>query len=100
MARKNNKLYSFLWILATIFEWANIILFMAAMGFEFDIPLYRDLNNFRYKATIYYISAGIDIGLFAILTFIGRAKKDVKNTLLALYCFLIQIVLLIYKIKL
>ena len=100
MAKMNNKFHTFLWIVATIFEVINIILFFAAMGYEFDIPLYKELYSFKHKAMVYYISAGVDIGLFGLLTYVGRAKKDVKNTLLALYCFLIQIALLIYKVKL
>ena len=100
MTKLKNKLYSLLWILATIFEWANIILFMAAMGFKFDIPIYKEIEEYSNVVTVYYLSAAIDIVLFGILTLIGRAKKDTKNTLLALYCFLIQVALLIYKVKL
>ena len=100
MTKLNNKAYSFLWTLATIFEWANVVLFMAAMGFEFNIPIYRNIEAYPHIAKVYYLSAAIDIALFAIVTLIARAKKDTKNTLVALYCFIIQVALLIYKVKL
>lgn len=100
MKKKSNRLYSFLWTVATIIEWVNIVLFVAAMGYEIDIPIYMKIREYRDIATIYYIVAAVDIMLFGLLMMVERSKNNVKNMLLALYCALAQIALLIYKIKL
>ena len=101
---KTNKMkkmtYSFLWTIAIILEWANIVLFMAAMGFEYNIDIYMKIRHYPNIATIYYISAGIDIIAFYLLTLINKKEKQDKNMLLALYCGLVQIALLMYKVKL
>lgn len=100
MKKNKNKFYSFLWWIAIIIEWINIVLFMAAMGYEYNIPIYSQIRKSNNISTVYYIFAGIDIILFGILMMINRKRKDVKNTILALYCGLIQIALLMYKVKL
>lgn len=98
--KMKNMAHSCLWTLAIILEWANVVLFMAAMGFEYNIEIYMKIRNFPNIATIYYILAGIDIIAFFLLTIINKKEKQDKNMLVALYCGLVQIALLMYKIKL
>lgn len=89
-----------LWIIASILEWINIVLFMAAMGYEIDIPAYNALRLYEHKAMVYYISASIDATLFWILAMLNRKKGYEKNLVIAVFCFIIQVALLLYKIKL
>ncbi len=100
--RKNNNdgFVKVLWKIAIIFEWINVVLFMAAMGYEFNIPIYREIESFSHIAIVYYFTATIDIVIFWILSLISRNQKRDKDMWLAIYCGLVQIALLIYKIKL
>ena len=97
----NNKVISFLWIVASIIEWMNVILFIAAMGYNFiDFPLYNSLKDWQYINTIFYISAFVDALIFWLLAIISKKTNRTKDTLTAVYCGVIQLVLLIYKVKL
>lgn len=89
--------YKILCFIAILLEWINIILFLAAMGYEIDIL--SKLREMYYISEIYYLFAGLDILLFSILTIINKKKNNNRDMLLYTYCCLIQIVLLIFKVK-
>ena len=95
----NNKIISFLWIVATVTEWINVILFIAAMGYNFiEIPLYNNLKNWEYVVPLFCILATIDALIFWFLSLIHKNNRETKNTLIAVWCSLVQIMLLIWKI--
>lgn len=116
--RKNNDKYAVLWCMtekngweynmkkigykivsftAILLEWINIILFLAAMGYEIEIlEKIRQVDNI---SEIYYLFAGIDILLFSILTRYKRKQNKNKEMLVYIYCCLVQIALLIFKVK-
>ena len=98
---KKNRLISLIWIIATILEWINIILFFAATG-EPRIPFtwYQAILSYGYVDVLFHISAGIALLLFAILVKINQKKENLRDMLIALMCFTAQIFLLIWKIKL
>lgn len=100
MKKDKVRLDSILWFFATLIEWINIVLFMASMGYEINIPIYTKLREMQGIVTTYYIAATIDIVLFGALAIVHRKGENARNTLLATYCCLIQIALLAYKIKL
>lgn len=89
--------YKIICFIAILLEWINIILFLAAMGYEIDIL--SKLREIYYISEIYYLCAGLDILLFSVLTIINKKKKNDREMLLYTYCCLIQIVLLIFKVK-
>lgn len=101
MKRKNKSKYidSLIWSIAVILEWVNIGLFLLAMGYNFDIELYQKITIYRYIAEIYYVSAAVDIFLFFVLAIKNRIVYNPKNILLSVYCGVVQIVLLIAKVK-
>jgi len=90
--------YNIVYVVAVILEWVNIPLFLAAMGYEINIL--EKLREIYYISQIYYTTAAIDILLYMILSFISRKKKRLKATVIFTISCLIQIILLIYKIKL
>lgn len=89
--------YKIISFTAILLEWINIILFLAAMGYEIEIlEKLRQVDNI---SEIYYLFAGIDILLFSILTRYKRKQNKNKEMLVYIYCCLVQIALLIFKVK-
>lgn len=88
-----------LWYLATILEWVNIPLHLASVGYEFDIDIYNKLKAWQYVRATYYISACIDIALFGYFVVVYKKKEELKPMALSVFCCLIQMVLLIVKVK-
>lgn len=92
---KNN----ILWYLAIIIEWVIIPLYVASMGYNFDIYLYNQLKNWEYVTALYYVLACIDISLFAYFIMLYRKMKQDKLMQVSVFCCLMQIILLISKVK-
>lgn len=88
-----------LWYIASFIEWIIIPLYLASMGYEFDIDIYTKLKKWQYVTTIYYILASIDIVLFMYFVIIYRKKEQLKLMSIAVFCCLMQIILLISKVK-
>lgn len=88
-----------LWYIASLVEWIIIPLYLASMGYEFNIDIYTKLRKWQYVTTIYYILASIDIVLFMYLVIIYRKKEQLKLMAIAVFCCLVQIILLISKVK-
>lgn len=98
---KNGRWISIIWIIATILEIANAGLFTLAMGYEYlDYSWYVNLREWEHIATVYYICAAIDILLFAWLVQIYKKTEHLKEIATAVFCFLVQVILLIWKVKL
>ena len=92
---KNN----ILWYLAIIIEWAIIPLYVASMGYNFDIYLYNQLKNWEYVTALYYVLSCIDISLFGYFIILYRKKNQDKLMQVSVFCCLMQIILLITKVK-
>ena len=98
---KKNKLITFIWIIATILEWVNIVLFMAALGRDtFQFSWYNAILTWPYRAETFYICGAIDLLLFSILVMYYHKRERYNEMLLGLFCFTAQIFLLAWKIKL
>lgn len=98
---KKNTGVSLLWAVAIIFEWINVALFILAMGYEvFDYEWYNKLKSWEYIAPLYYTCGAIDVILFAWLANIYRKTENLREIVLSVFCCLVQIGLLIWKIKL
>lgn len=97
---KKNKLINFIWIIAAILQWTNIILYFAAMG-DPRIPFdwYQSLLMYPYTVEVFYLTSGIALILCAILVKFHQKKQNLKEMLIALVCFIAQILMLIWKIK-
>lgn len=83
--------------IAILLEWINIVLFLSAMGYEIEVL--SNLRKIEYIAEIYYLCAGIDIALFSFLTLHNKKQRKDKEMLIYTYCALVQIALLIFKVK-
>ncbi len=88
-----------LWYLATVIEWIIVPLYLASMGYEFDISLYEKLREWENVETLYYILASLDIALFGYFVIFYRKKDQLKPMGISVFCCLTQIVLLISKVK-
>lgn len=89
-----------LWYIASFVEWIIIPLYLASMGYEFNIDIYTKLRKWQYVTTTYYILASIDIVLFMYFVIIYRKKEQLKLMAITVFCCLMQIILLISKVKL
>lgn len=94
-----DKKLNVLWYIAGLIEWIIIPLYLASIGYEFDIELYIKLKKWQYVTTVYYILASIDIVLFMYLVIVYRKKEQLKSMAIAVFCCLMQIILLISKVK-
>ena len=94
------NLNNILWFVAIVLEWIIIPLYMASMGRELDIELYNKLKNWKYVTNTYYILACLDIVLFGYFVLLYRKKEELKVMCVSVFCCLVQIVLLISKVKL
>lgn len=100
MNKKKDKIkHIILWYLATILEWVIVPIYLAAMGYEFNIPIYEKLRDWQYITSLYYLLASIDIILFGYFVIIYRKREDLKSMGVSVFCCLTQIMLLISKIK-
>ena len=99
---KKNKLIVFIWIVAIVLGFVNIILYKGAMGelLPFEFKPYEQLLKFQYKAELYYSCGAIDLLLFCILVMYHRKKEAISPMLFGLLCFTVQIFMLMWKIKL
>lgn len=104
--KNNNKIGKtvllIIWIISIILGIINILLYNVAMGnvgmgSNWYWSLLKASNSTR--AMRYYICAAIDLVLFCILVLIYRKKEKIYPMLLALTGFTIQIILLMWKIK-
>ena len=93
---KNN----ILWYTATFLEWIIIPLYIANMGYEFNIAIYQALRNWEYVAITYYILSSIDIILFGYFVLLYKKQNQIKMLGVSVFCCLTQIILLISKVKL
>lgn len=98
---KQNKFINFIWIIAAIIEWANIVLFMAAMGSAWlPFEWYNSILSWPYRAQAFYIGGAVDLLLFSILVMYYHKRERYNEMMIGLMCFTSQIFLLAWKIKL
>lgn len=97
--KKKINVESVFWIIASILEWMSIVLYIAAIGYDINIDIYNKLKDWQYEVTLFYIVSGIDATIFALLVLKNRKYYNPKNLLLAVFCSLLQIILIILKVK-
>ncbi len=88
-----------LWYLAIIIEWIIIPFYIASMGYQIDWDLYNKFSNWEHVVTVYYILSCIDILLFGYFILLYKIKKEEKLMQTSVFCCLMQIILLIMKVK-
>jgi len=89
-----------LWVVAIVLGLVNVALYNGTMGnVDIEFDWYRSLLQMNNRAQRYYICAGIDLFLFCILVLIYRKKEKICPMLVALAGFTIEIILLMWKIK-
>lgn len=100
---KNNKvkikLNKKIWNLATVLEWLIVPIYIAAMGYEINIPVYISLKKWQYVSYLYYIISVVDIALFGYFVIVYKKNKQLRLMGIAVFCCLTQIILLISKVK-
>lgn len=97
--KKTEVKHTVLWYVATILEWVIVPLYLATMGYEFNISIYEKLRNWQYVAILYYILEVIDIILFGYFVILFKKKDELKSMGVSVFCCLTQIILLISKVK-
>ncbi len=84
---------SFLWYLGAFLEFVSIPLNLAALkDISITYEWFLKIRNYEYVEIVYYIVAAITMLVFSMLVLISRKNKKVSEMMLALLCFMIQVV--------
>ncbi len=86
---------SLLWYTGALLEVATIPLSLAVLH-EISITYewFIALKKYQYVDGLYYITAALTMFIFSILVMINRHRKNLNEMLLALICFIGQVVAL------
>jgi len=88
-----------LWFLAVLIEWIIIPFYIAVIGYEINFSWFISFQNWEYIDTLYYILSGIDIALFSYFVLVYKIKKQEKLMQTSVFCAVVQIILVISKVK-
>ena len=96
-----NILLTLLWGIACIIGIISIVFFVNIMGYSStEVSIFEYLEKYDRQVSLFYIFSIIATLLFGTLVIINRKLNNLKQLFIAVICCVVQLILIIYKVKL
>ena len=87
------------WIILSIIEWISVPLYIAAMGYEINIEVYNKIKDWEYIANLFYILSLTAAAGFLFFSIKFALLKLQKERVIAQVSCIVQLILVISKLR-